>query len=230
MSFRRIPFRHAGFTLVELLVALALLSLILVVLFGALRLGSRSWDSLERHTERAESLRLTRGAIQRMLLQAQSLKKTLADRQNMLLFFGGGDQIEFVTPLSEYVGTRGLYLVRLFVRDGGAGGLYLERWLLHQEVLAGGDQVPPWQPLGQSQARGGETEGPVQAIYGITQLLEAVDSFQFAYFGSPDGSSPPQWYGDWRDAQRMPLLVRMRLGRPEAGWSDLSIPLAEGPP
>ena len=37
--------RQGGFTLLELLIAITLLGLILVLLFGGLRLGMRSWDA-----------------------------------------------------------------------------------------------------------------------------------------------------------------------------------------
>ena len=51
------PQTQRGFTLLELLISLTLLGLILVLLFGGLRLSVRSWDSVQRQVDNLNSVR-----------------------------------------------------------------------------------------------------------------------------------------------------------------------------
>ena len=45
--------RVAGFTLLELLIAMSLLGFILALLFAGMRLGARSWDAGEARVEKS---------------------------------------------------------------------------------------------------------------------------------------------------------------------------------
>ena len=104
--------RCNGFTLLELLIALSLVSLIMMLLYGGLNLGSRNWDSIEQKVRETEDVRLARGFLQRALLQAR--KKSWEFEKRMYpVFFGGTEQLEFITPLSSHVGLPGLYVVRI---------------------------------------------------------------------------------------------------------------------
>ena len=63
--------RQQGFTLLELLIALTLLGLILVLLFGGLRLGVRSWDASQQQIDTLNSLRSLESFLRREMSVAQ---------------------------------------------------------------------------------------------------------------------------------------------------------------
>ena len=52
---------RAAFTLLEIMVAMTILTLIVTAAFGALRLGERSWESGLRHSTETETLRTVSG-------------------------------------------------------------------------------------------------------------------------------------------------------------------------
>src|SRR2546423_3458426 len=56
-----------GFTLVELLIALALLALISALLYGSLSLSSNSWDRGEQKVEQTIDMRLTEELLRQTL-------------------------------------------------------------------------------------------------------------------------------------------------------------------
>ena len=64
--------RRHGFTLIELLIALAMISLITLLLFSGLRLGSRTWESIDAAAEQIGELRLAHGFLTRTLTSGQS--------------------------------------------------------------------------------------------------------------------------------------------------------------
>ena len=68
--------RPAGFTLLELVVAITLIGLILVVLYGGLRLGLNGTDSGEQRAEASNRLRLVQEFLRRQLAQSMTVYRT----------------------------------------------------------------------------------------------------------------------------------------------------------
>lgn len=221
--------RPRGFTLVELLIALAMLGLISLLLFSGLRLGSRSWESVERVATQSDALRFAHGFLMRALSQIRRVE-TAVEAGKMLVFEGDAEHLEFVAPLSDYLGLPGLYVLRLGLEQRGAGrALVLTRWLLHPEILAGGDGVPAWEPLTSAGGRS-FADLPVEldtagGAFGRTLLLEDVDAFAVAYYGLADGESEPGWHTDWFGQGKLPTLVRIRLTTTTQTWPELVIAL-----
>lgn len=227
--------RAPGFTLVELLIALAMVGLVTLLLFSALRIGARAWDAVDLVAERTGALRLARDFVHRALLQARATTLVF-DGASVSVFRGDGESLELVGPLAERVGVPGLYVLRLALEEVGDGrDLILTRWLIHPEVLEGTDEIPAWEPLGEGT---GSTRSSVPldqdaaaGAYGRTRLLEAVDTFAIQYFGSLDGEAEPEWQDEWLNQSALPLLVRIRLTTVDQSWPDLlvSIPAVESP-
>ncbi len=245
-----------GFTLIELVIALALVALITVLLFSGLRLGSRAWDGVDRVAERNAELRSARGFLDRSLSQTRDLVLRF-DAQDHQVFAGDATSLEFVAPLSEHVGIPGLYVLRLGLEGQGEDvRLVLTRWLLHPDVLIGNAEAPEWRPLdpgspGISSDPAEETDMSVGA-FGQTALLEGVGVFDLAYFGVADETglnasasgrsvkstrgaqvggdgteAEGQWYEEWINQPHPPKLIRVRLTSRRQDWPDSVVRLPQ---
>lgn len=221
--------QQRGFTLVELLIALAMIGLITLLLFSGLRLGSRAWDAVENVSSQTDELRLAHGFLARALSQARSLS-VIVDAESIPVFGGDGTTLEFAAPLSEHVGVAGLYVLRLTLERRGSGqALILNRWLLHPEVLAGGDDFPPWEPL---EKDGGKALDDYPSdldraggAFGRTLLLADVGAFGIAYYGTADGETEPGWHEEWLAQSTLPTHLRIRLTTASQSWPDLIVTL-----
>lgn len=215
-----------GFTLVELVIALALIGLITLLLFSGLRLGTRTWEGVEASAERTAEPRVARNFLARALTQVRPAR-VRTDDEELLVFAGDAQNLEFVSPLSEHVGTPGLYILRLSLEDEDK--LVLTRWLLHPDVLDGTDEIPAWEAFdgGGPPELGALDEDLAAGAFGSTLLLDGVDELEIAYFGVEEGDEDPDWFEDWVDQERMPLAVRLRLTTPGVAWPDMLIRFPE---
>jgi general secretion pathway protein J len=214
---------------VELLIALVLVTIITVLMFSGLRLGSRAWEGVETVSERVSDLRVARNFIERTLRQAQQ-RSLVIDGVSLPVFAGNAESVELVAPLSEHVGIPGLYVLRLGLEDAGDyPRLVLARWLLHPETLEGGDDHPAWEPLIDASPLF-EDSSPLDrdvaaGAYGRTVLLPEVADFELAYFGVAEGEQDPEWSEDWFEQPRLPLKIRLVLTTPRQSWPAAVIEL-----
>ena len=167
-----------GFTLVELLIALVLVAIVTVLMFSSLRLASRTWQGIDNVSERVSDLRIAHNFIERTLRQVRDVR-TVVDGVAVPVFGGNAQSLDLVAPLSEHVGIPGLYVLRLGLEEvGKERSLVLVRWLLHPEVLSGGSDYPPWEPLGSTSRpfvdSGGFDKDVASGAYGRTLLLPDV--------------------------------------------------------
>ena len=221
--------RCPGFTLVELVIALALIGLITLLLFSGLRLGTRAWEGVEARAERTAGPRLARNFLTRELTQARPMQITF-DAEQILVFSGDAENLEFVAPLSEHVGTPGLYILRLSLERDEAKRLILTRWLLHSDVLGGFGDIPEWEPYEGSSGPIDELpleEDVAAGAYGSTLLLDDVDEMEIRYFGIAEGDEDPEWHEEWFQQSSMPLAIDLHLTTAEQTWPDMFIRLPQ---
>lgn len=219
-----------GFTLMELLIALVILSVIMLLMFSGLRLGSRAWEGVETLADRASEVRIARNLIERSLRQVREITLRLEGRR-YLVFAGEADRLEFVAPLSAHVGIPGLYILRLTLEEaeGDTQRLMLTRWLLHPEVLNGEGDAPAWEPLAEATGLNWSEDGMDRDLaagaQGRTLLLPEVAAFRLSYYGVVQGEQVAQWYEDWLDQRALPYRVRLELNSPRAEWPAAIITL-----
>jgi general secretion pathway protein J len=221
---------QGGFTLIELIIAITLVSLISLLIYSGLRLGTSTWEGVETRADETSALRTARTFLERELLQARQVQVSI-EAQRRFVLAGDTQSLEFAAPLSEYVGIPGLYILRLTLgTNGQRDQLVLTRWLLNPKVLAGEEQDPAWQPL-----TGNETVAAppssfqsdvASAAFGRDLLLDSVGELAFSYFGAQQGELSPNWHRDWIGQPRPPLAVRVHLTTTKQTWPDALIPLA----
>jgi general secretion pathway protein J len=199
----------AGFTLLELLIGVAVLGLLMGILFGGLRLASHQVEWRTARLDRGSRVALVQAFMRRSLADARPLeiagpRAGVAGPAVALAFDGTADELEFVGPAPESAETGGLELIGLgLVRRGAAAGALSLRVRAY-DAGAGGATAPLRETL----------------------VLEGVRQAQFAYFGVSAGETTPRWHESWRQLPYLPTLVRLTLTLSGGEWvPDLVVAL-----
>ncbi len=194
----------SGFTLIEVIIAMTLLSLILVLLFSTIFTANKSWQSTERKIALNDETRIVAQFIQRQLTQMTPLLWS-DNKKQKLLFSGKNNEISFTTTLPAHRGGGGVQLVSLKINNTDDMN-HLDFYYRH----AGGDVYPF------------DNENFEQVT-----LLEDIKDIEIAYFGREKADQSPQWQDEWQNDQFLPLLISIKiLGTDEnQDWPELKIPL-----
>ena len=108
--------RTNGFTLVEIVVALTLLSMLTLLLLASMRMLGDSQRRLEYTVERVDEMRLVTRFLRNSIQQAFPLSTA---RSTYPYFEGGHRELRWVAPLRGAEGFAGLHFMRLYREKGG---------------------------------------------------------------------------------------------------------------
>ena len=194
--------RSGGFTLVELLVAMTLLGLIFVALFGGLRFGTRTWEVGNERSEAFAEVEVMQSLLRRQLAQAVMLRTPKGDQS---VFLGEGDRLGFAAPGPSQTGVGGLYLFEIFTEPSDENLRLVLRWQIHRPDL----------------------EFPLDGEEGESRvLLENVEGLRFSYFGDTEKRKDVQWNDSWSDLDILPKLVSVEVALPSGDgryWPNLIV-------
>jgi type II secretory pathway pseudopilin PulG len=181
---------EAGFTLVEALAALLLLSVTLALFGAAFRLEGHVGEA-GRARERLFASGAGLDAISNLLTRAMPIVDPTDEQQSKIIFNGQPHRISFVTLSEGTVHPGGLLAASISYRTNniGAGDIRVET-----ETM-----------------RLGETRLAPSKGTGSTPLLANVRSARFRYYGSKLAGRPAQWYDNWTDEMLLPRLVMLNV-------------------
>jgi general secretion pathway protein J len=188
-----------GFTLVELLIAMALIGMILVIVFSGLRLSTRSWEAAEQKLQEIEKVRVVENLFRRQIHEARLLFYNDPDAGRALNFTGTSQTMQFVAPLLARIGLGGLYWITFEVVNSGGEARLLMTWR-------------PYRPGEQSLL----TQEP-------EVVLEGMEEIAFSYFGIEAGEEMPLWHYDWTSLEQPPQLVRLSVRAQDRVWPDVLV-------
>lgn len=199
------PRRGAGFTLIEVVIALALVAVILAGLVSALVSFGKTSARIEERTLISDDVRLTYAFLEQSLSPATPRVWVRPRDLTQVSWFQGGDgELEWLGLMPARHGVGGLYHLRLGVERGprGAGRLMLS-YLPYT-----GDDPPDWS----------RAESHL--------LLDGVTGFALAYRALDED----EWRSEWRDVQVLPARVKMDLAVRGQPWPPLVVPVLEAQP
>jgi general secretion pathway protein J len=196
------PPAAAGFTLVELLIAVTLLSLLSAALLVALRVGVRA--------ERAGSVRLE--AEEKTVLALSYIRAQFADSRaalevdetgrSVVVFDGAADHVAFVAPLPARVNLPGLHLIEIASVRAALG----------TEVVV---RARPYRP-----------PNILPADIPEKRLITGLRAAEFAYFGAASSDEPASWHSEWHNMGSLPTLLRLTVSDARGGAApDLVVAL-----
>ena len=195
--------RQSGFTLIELLLSLSILSIILVVILGALRISARAWEKGENLLSTQQRSRAILDQLTRQLTSAAVLKSAQAKRP-LVQFEGNSQTIEFTTALPLIAKIQiGPVHVKYVIQAGPDGK---KRLLLYEENITVDDY------LSQRQLRH-TTDAHV--------LIEALEDLRFEYLDPGSDGSELNWTSLWQlqNVTGLPRAVRITYRDEKDGHS-----------
>ena len=188
--------REGGFTLLETLVALAVLGFLVLGLTHGVRTGLALWRAQSERIAKVADLDAAERTL-RNLLESIPANPNGDATAGGTAFDGGPERLAFVGNLPTGLGTTRLASIELEVQDGR---LVLS-WTPHRHETS---SAPPPKPI-------------------KTELVGRVKRLDIAYWGSPAPDQPAAWQGRWQGPQP-PQLIRVRVEfgpRDRRHWPDL---------
>ncbi len=205
---RKNRLKQRGFTLLELLISITLLGMILVLLFGGLRLGVRSWDASQRQVDTLNSVRSVENFLRRELSLAYPYVWKRGPGQRVA-FLGERNKLSFVAQLPSRVGGGGLYAISVELDQREKIKRIVWR---HLPVST---QMQDFTAL---------AETPEMVL--VASELGGVEDIWLTYFGqeNENENAAPRWMDRWENSTRLPLLIRVQV-RLSTGseWPDFVV-------
>jgi general secretion pathway protein J len=96
---------EAGFTLLELLVAMAVLSLLSLVMMGGLKFGARVWERAQGTSDESDAVTTAEAFIRHQLVAAYPQWHDTGPDKPHILFAGDQHGVTFLAPRPEQFGT-----------------------------------------------------------------------------------------------------------------------------
>lgn len=191
--------RAAGFTLMEVLVAMTLLALLMTALSGSIGFVGRSWDRGWETGETSAAFSRIEGTLRRMI--ERSVPVTVSAGKNRRFLFQGT--------------ATGVRLVAHDAPSGSAGALYV------QEIMVAGTGSQAQLVYRQHPFGGGS---PRPDTVSEAQMLSGDFSIAFSYFGSPRPPAPPVWLDSWVSDRTLPDLVQVKIAAAgETPWPPIIV-------
>ena len=186
-----------GFTLLELIVSIAMISIVVLILAGSLRLGYQSLDMGESKILELERYRSSLTIIDAQVQSHVPLSyKDPARGGESYYFQGERDSVQFATNYSLWGSERGFVLASYTVRSDDEGMQFLEV----SENIIGIEQRQE------------------------TRLFDTFEEIYFEYFYMDPFEEEGRWVERWEEDMDIPRKIKFHFIRGEHDFS-LIVPL-----
>lgn len=178
---------QCGFTLIELSIAIALLTLLLLIVYGAFYVGHRAVEKAQARSDVSQKLRSAEDLLAAYIRSGYPYR--LSSRQPGIFFSGAADFLTFVSALSQGMGGRGMSKVSISLEGEEAGDL----------ILA--EEIP---------VRVQDQEAAAGYVNRVV-LARGVSDFHMDYLYQDPKSGDESWLEEWdgRERNGLPRAVRL---------------------
>ncbi|MCF6317762.1 MAG: prepilin-type N-terminal cleavage/methylation domain-containing protein [Proteobacteria bacterium] len=180
--------QQSGFTLLEIIVVMTMLSLIMVMVYGAINTSRTMAAKGLTRIDASNEVRVVQQLIRRQI--SRILPMAFKEEDDTFVIFAGDEQhIMYVSPMPGYLGKGGPH-VQLIEIVNAKGGKILQfsHWLLNdsleEDSFTDSDQEP-------------------------VVLLENIKSAEFSFVKLDEEGEMGDWENTWEESENTPLMVRL---------------------
>ncbi len=181
--------KNTGFTLIEVLIAMTMLSLMVVLLFSSLTIGAKSWEQGEKKIADVNEIAVVQQFFNHHLAHATPQWNDFDPEKDRVFSFQGKKQsLQFVAAFPASAERAGLQLFNLELKKKDK-----------QHFI--NVTLTPFFPL----AEGNEW------FQDDVELVKNVQRFELSYFGLNDETGELVWQNEWLNKEQQPRLVKILL-------------------
>ena len=197
---------RGGFTLLELMISLTIISLIVVIIFGAFSVGSRACEKGEQDVNIRQRLRIVLELVKRQLSSA--CRRTIKiDGDETVLFKGEKNSLDFAS--------------RLFLVPGKQSGVSYVKYVVESDKGDQGESLKLFE-MNDLSLNESDLKTPDKDDYHI--LISGMKNIWIEYLKKhEDGAYKWQDVWDPKEEEFLPLAVRMAFEC--ADDSDSAVPI-----
>ncbi|MBS0294429.1 MAG: prepilin-type N-terminal cleavage/methylation domain-containing protein [Proteobacteria bacterium] len=192
-----------GFTLVELLVSMVLLSMLMVGMLSVMRSMAQAQERVERRLDSSDELRVATAFVEAVMGHASARRSSriLHAGESPYQFSARPQELVWVGVMPARFGMGGRSYFRLALENGAAGAALVLRFAPWDGAAA----LPDW--------------NAAQSYI----VANAVTSFAMFY---EDAWQPvPQWVNTWQRVDSLPARVRIDLVTDAGPWPLWIVPM-----
>ena len=205
------PSRSRGFTLLEILVVMTLLSVIMLALGSALRSIGQTERGVDRRLERSDEFRVAveflRSALGR--ISGNRVPNALRPGGSPYQFQAAANSLDWIGILPARFGAGGRSYFHLAIEPTNQAGFGPQALALRYAPYTGAAEFPDW------------TQAQVLYLVGNTSALSLTyaDARQ----------DPPTWTSDWAPIDHLPDRIAVNVQTPAGPWPELIVPMRQLP-
>ncbi len=190
---------NKGFTLIEVLIAITLLGIMMVLLFGSLRIAAKNWDAGEAKTVETSQITIVQNFLRTYLSSAIPVDDFSEDEEPVFSFVGDGESVQFAATLPPYGVRKGQHLFKIYLKENG-------------DTTSLNVSVRTFYPLEEEE------------VNDDIVLLESVEKLEINYFGPDEFGEDGRWDTKWEDKRVLPRLVQIDIKlEDKSSWPALVI-------
>ena len=185
--------KQSGFTLLEILIGMSIMSMMMLLLFASLRICVQNWNAGEKKIAQVSQAAIIQNFLQSKLHATVPLDGDFLE-EPQFSFQGSENEIQFVAAMPASAGRLGLQLFKMNLQPAGRDEPGNVLQVEMQPFFPQGDSDEQW------------VDKPVV-------ILRKVQSLQFVYFGTDSDArnSDSSWQNDWTERDSLPGLISIDI-------------------
>ncbi len=199
--------QQSGFSLMEIIVAMTLLSLIMAMIYGGIHSSRKMALKGTKRINATNEIRVVQELVRRQI--SRILPMAFKEEDNTFVIFEGDDQhIMYVSPMPGYLGKGGPHVQLIEIVNANGGKiLQFSHWLLNDSIEEGSFEDSEQEPV---------------------VLLENIQDAEFSFVKLDEEGELGDWESAWEEGENTPLMVKLDVEMGEGSlmqWPVMQVAL-----
>jgi len=182
-------YKNTGFTLLEVLIGMSIMSVMMLLLFASLRICVQNWNAGEKKIAQISQAATVQTFLYNKLQMALPLDIGSAD-EKQFSFSGDATQLQFVAAMPASAARLGLQIFKLSLLPG--------------KNKQGKKLMVDIKPFFR---QNDDTSWKEEQVI----ILKNIQNFHFSYFGAENTQSEASWQKEWIDKTAFPDLISIDI-------------------